>query len=267
MLDQLLLNTRIHLLFFARNRMLLAFGLVMLLFFGLSLLPMIMFDTSSDRFNMLRQLTSMVSGYAMVFTATLGLFAMSSHLRDRSVKLVLTKPCLPETWLASIFLAAVLIAVAIYTLLALGAGLLSWLWDIPWQWGFVLIAIDGACKAIIQMSLLTCLATAFHPILAILIALFFNEGMFYQLKFFLAGGIAADGARPGLLMAGVLVDAFYMVSPMAAPFEKSLEPVYASLRTSGGDWLTLLGVLGYTAFVSGFLFLLSDYLLRRKSLI
>ena len=72
MLDQLLLNTRIHLLFFARNRMLLAFGLVMLLFFGLSLLPMIMFDTSSDRFNMLRQLTSMVSGYAMVFTATLG---------------------------------------------------------------------------------------------------------------------------------------------------------------------------------------------------
>jgi len=265
--SHLLLNTRVHLLFYARNRLLLAFGLVMLLFFGLTLVPMFMFDTSSDRFNMLRQLTSQVSGYSLVFTASLGLFAVSSHLRDRNVKLVLTKPCLPEIWLASIFLSAFLVAAVIYTLVALGAAMLSLFWGIPWQWGFVFVAISGACRAIIQMSLLTCLATAFHPVVAVLIALFFNEGMFYQLKFYIAGSMAADSGGSWLPLASVLCDALYTVVPMADPFGKSMEPVYASLRASGADWLNLLGAISYTALLSTFLFLTSDYLLRRKNLI
>jgi hypothetical protein len=265
--NQLLLNTRVHLLFLARNRLLLAFGLVMLLLFGLTLFPMFMFDTSSDRFNMLRQLTAQVSGYSMVFTASLGLFAVSSHLRERNVKLVLTKPCLPEIWLASIFLSAFLVAAVIYMLVALGAAMLSWFWGIPWQWGFVFVAISGACRAIIQMSLLTCLACAFHPVVAVLIALFFNEGMFYQLKFFIAGSLAADSDRPWLVLASVLCDAIYTVVPIADPFEKSMQPVYLSLRASGADWLNLIGAVGYTALLSAFLFLTSDYLLRRKNLI
>jgi hypothetical protein len=266
-LSQLLLNTRVHLRFYARNRLLMAFGLVMLLFFGLTLVPMLMFQTSSDRFNMLRMITAQMSGYAMVFTASLGLFAVSSHLRNRNVKLVLTKPCLPETWLASIFLSALLVAVVIYTLVALAAGALSWLWNIPWQWGFAFVALDGVCRALIQMAFLTCLATAFHPVVAVLIALFFNEGIFYQLKYLLAGTIAADGGKPWLLAASVVCDAFYMVMPMAEPLSNRTESVYNSLRAGGGDWLNLVGVLGYSVLLSAFLFLVSDYLLRRKSLI
>jgi hypothetical protein len=179
-IDQLLLNTRVHLRFYARNRLLLAFGLVMLLLFGLTLVPMLMFETTSDRFRLLRAITAQMSGYALVFTASLGLFAMSSHLRNRSVKLVLTKPCRPETWLASVFLSAFLVALVIYALIALTAAALSWYWSIPWQWGFTFVAIDGLCRALIQVGFLTCLATAFHPVVAVLIALFFNEGIFFS---------------------------------------------------------------------------------------
>lgn len=267
MYSQLLLNTRVHLRFYARNRLLLAFGLVMLLLFGVTLLPMLMFDSSSDRFNLLRSITAQMSGYAMVFTASLGLFAVSSHLRNRNVKMVLTKPCLPETWLASIFLSALLVALGIYTLLALAAAALSWFWGIPWQWGFVFVALDGACRAVIQMSFLTCLATAFHPVVAVLIALFFNEGIFYQLKFLVAGAIAADGGKPLLVAASVLCDTFYMVMPMAEPLSKQTESVYRALRTSGSDWLNLGITLGYSVLLSAFLFLVADYLLRRKRLI
>jgi hypothetical protein len=197
----------------------------------------------------------------------LGLFAVSAHLRERSVKLVLTKPCLPETWLASIFLAAILVTFAIYGFVALGAAALSWIWEIPWQSGFLLMAVESACQAVIQMAFLTCLAVAFHPVVAVLMALFFNEGAIYQLKFLLTGGIASGGDTPGLTLATVLCDTLYMVLPMISPFEKELDSVRMSLRATGGDWLTLLGVLGYTAFVTVFLFLLSDYLLRRKNLI
>jgi len=265
MLEQLLLNTRIHLLFFARNRLLMAFGVVMLLLFCMTFLPMLLLETSSDRFNTLRAITSQMSGYALVFVATLGLFAVSSHLRNRNVKLVLTKPCLPEIWLASIFLSASLVAAAIYALWALVAASLSWAWDIPWQWGFVFVALDGACCALIQMALLTCLATAFHPVVAVLIALFFNEGIFYQLKYLVAGAVAAD-AKPWLVVASVACDTLYMMMPMVHPLSNRTEAVHATLRVSGSDWLNLVGVLGYTALITAFFFVASDYLLRRKSL-
>jgi hypothetical protein len=251
--------------FFARNRLLLAFGLVMLLLFGLTLVPMVMFDTSSDRFNLLRSITSQMSSYAMVFTASLGLFAVSSHLRGRNVKMVLTKPCLPETWLASIFIAALLVAMAIYTLLAVAAAILSWIWDIPWQWGFVFVAVDGAGRALIQMSFLTCLATAFHPVVAVLIALFFNEGIFYHLKFLLAG--SPDAGKPWLTAASVLCDVFYMVLPMADPLANRTKDVYQSLRAGEADWLNLGMALGYSVLLSALLFVVTDYLLRRKQLI
>jgi ABC-type transport system involved in multi-copper enzyme maturation permease subunit len=267
MSSQLLVNTRVHLRFYARNRLLLAFGLVMLLMFGVTLVPMLLFESSSDRFNMLRSITSQMSGYALVFTASLGLFAVSSHLRNRNVKLILTKPCTPENWLASIFLSALVVALTIYGLLIVAVASLSWFWSIPWQWGFVFVALDGACRALIQMSFLTCLATGLHPVVAVLVALFFNEGIFYQLKYLLAGAIAAEGGKPSLLTASVLCDALYLVMPMADPLSKRTESVYGSLRVSGGDWLNLGVTLGYTVLLSAFLFLISDLLLRRKRLI
>ncbi len=267
MLSQLALNTKVHLRFYTRNRLLIAFGLVMLLLFGLTLVPMLLFESSSDRFNTLRAITSMMSGYSMVFVASLGLFAISSHLRNRNVKLVLTKPCLPEIWLASIFVSAVLVAVAIYTLLIVATVALSLFWGIPWQWGFAFVAVDGASRALIQMALLTCLATAVHPVMAVLIALFFNEGVFFELKTLIAGALAADSGRSWLRVTRVVCDALYLIMPMASPFSARTETVYGSLRTSGGDWLALAGVVGYSALLSAFLFLISDYMLRRKSLI
>lgn len=128
------------------------------------------------------------------------------------------------------------------------------------------MALDGACRAVIQMSFLTCMATAFHPVVAVLIALFFNEGMFYQLKFLVAGAIAADGSKPLLMPASVLCDAFYLVMPMADPLSKQTESVYRALRASSSDWLNLGITLGYSVLLSAFLFLVSDYMLRRKRL-
>ena len=267
MLSQLLLNTRIHLRFYVRNRLLLAFGLVMLLLFSLTLVSMLLFASTSDRFNTLRMITSQMSGYALVFVASLGLFAISSHLRNRSVKLVLTKPCLPEIWLASIFLSALVVAVLIYALQAVAAAVLSWCWSIPWQWGFVFVSLDRACQAVIQMAFLTCLATAWHPVVAVLIALFFNEGVFFELKTLIAGALSADGGNLWLRAARVVCNVFYMITPIAAPFSEHTESVYSSMRTTGGDWLRLAGVFGYTVLVCTFLFLVCDYLLRRKSFI
>lgn len=267
MREPLWLNTAVHLRFYARNRLLLAFGLVMLGMMGLSMLPMILMDTSANRFSLLQMIIGQLNGYALVFTASLGLFALSSHLRARNVKMVLTKPCRPETWLASIFLSALLVGVVLHGLVALAGTALSLAWSIPLQPGLVFIALEGFFRSAIWLAVLTTLTMVFHPVLALLVALVFSEGTFYGLKYLVASAVATSGPGAGLTVAGVVCDIVYTLLPMSEPFSDRTETVHSSWRVFTGDWLMLGAVFGYSLLMTVFLYLLSLYLLRRRALV
>jgi hypothetical protein len=267
MLDQLLLNTRVHLRFYARNRLLLAFAIVLSGVFGLTMIPMVMMDTSANRFSLLQSITGQLGTFSMIFTASLGLFALSSHLRNRNVKMVLTKPCRPETWLASIFLSALLVGLALHGLIAVAGMGLSLFWSIPLQPGLAFVAIDGFLRSVILFSFVTMLTMAFHPVVAVLVVSVVNEETFYGLKYLIASAGAANGSGPWLTLASVLCDGVYMLLPMVQPLGDRTEGVYRSWRATGGDWLTLGGGCGYALLVTLFLYLLSLYLLRRKDLV
>ncbi len=267
MLDQLLLNTRIHLRFFARNRLILALGAIALAGAGLSLIPSLLFRSTVGRFELLRMIVSVLSWLALVVIAGLGLFAVSGHLRGRSLKMVLTKPCSPEIWLGSVFLAAGIVAAGIYAALLLLTAALSFFWGVPFQSGFAFIIIDGFLRALIWMSWLTALGTAFHPVLAALIALFFQEGTLYWLKFMIASTTQSRASSGLLAILGNVVDAIYFSLPMVEPLSQKTEPIYSSLRMATGDWDLLLPIAGYALLILAFFYCVSDYLIRRKALI
>jgi hypothetical protein len=267
MLELLLLNVRVHLRFYARNRLLLAFGVLMAGIVALSMIPMVLWDTSADHFSQLQMVTGELRGFSLVFTASLGLFAVTSHVRGRSVKLVLTKPCPPGVWLASIFLSAGVVGFALYTLIALAGLALSLVWKIPLQPGLVFTAIDGFSQAMVWLSFVTALTMAFHPVIAVMVALFFNDGMFYQLKYLIEGARVADSNRTWLLVAGFLCDGVYALLPMSHPFEHKTQTAFESWRVARTDWVVLAGACGYSLLALTFFYLLSLYLLRRKDLI
>jgi len=267
MLELLLLNTRVHLRFYARNRLLLAFGLLMAGVFALSMIPMILWDTSANRFSQLQMVTGELRDFSLVFTASLGLFAVTSHVRGRNVKLVLTKPCPPSIWLASIFASAAIVGFALYTLIAIGGLVLSLVWKIPFQPGLVFTAIDGLSQAIVWLSFVTALTMAFHPVIAVMVALFFNDGMLYQLKYLIEGARLADSKRAWLTVAGFLCDGVYALLPMSHPFEDKTQAVFASWRVVRSDWLVLAGACGYSLLALTFFYSLALYLLKRKDLI
>jgi ABC-type transport system involved in multi-copper enzyme maturation permease subunit len=263
--ELLLVNTRTLLRFHARNRLLLGFALLMVAIFALSAAPSLFYMTATSRFEMLRSLTSQMNGFAYVFVPAIGLLAVSSHLGSRSIKLVVTKPCPPENWLAAVFLSAALVAFAIHALLAAVTAALSLWWGVPYQSGFLFVAVEGFLGSLVLMSFLTALAMAVHPAIAVFAVLFFNEATLYQLKMLIAGA-SGSGTGPWLLVAQVVCDAVYQVLPLFDPLSEKAAGLRESMRVSGGDWL-LLGLAAlYTALATAFFFSSAAWLLRRKSL-
>ena len=60
LIRQILANIGANLRFFLRNRLLAAFLLVMLALLGLSLVPMLLFSTNSQKFNLITQTYALV---------------------------------------------------------------------------------------------------------------------------------------------------------------------------------------------------------------
>ena len=266
MLDQLTSNTVVHLKFFARSRLLLALAVIVVAMTAVGVVPALLMSSAIGRFEQLRMLVSMFASTTLLLTSSLGLLAAAAHIRGRTVRMVLTRPCLPEVWLASIFIAGVLVIAALHLLMAIATIAASLAWGVPYQTGFAFIAVDAFCRALIWFGWATALGVAFHPVVAALVALFFNEGTLYGVKFIVASSAQASGGSWPFAVMGRVADAVYMAVPMVTPFAQKTEDIYSSLRTVRSDWVVLVQIMGYTVLAMAFFFCVSDLILRRRPL-
>lgn len=266
MLDQLAANTVVHLKFFARSRLLIALAVIVAAITAVGVVPALLMSSSIGRFEQLRMLVSMFSSATLLLTSSLGLLAAAAHIRGRTLRMVLTRPCPPEVWLASIFVAGTAVIAALHLLMAIATAAASLAWGVPYQTGFAFLAADGFCRALIWFAWVTALGVAFHPVVAALLALFFNEGMLFGVKFLVASGAQASGGSWPFAAMGRVVDAAYMAVPMVTPFEQETEAIYSSLRTVPSDWVVLLQIMGYTVLAMAFFFCVCDVIIRRRPL-
>ncbi len=266
-LDLFAANVLVHFRFFRRNRLLLAVALVFLLFFGLSMLGAILWGTSGGRFAQLQGFSMGLNQLVQFLTPALGLVLIWSHLRDRNLKMVVTKPCPPEIWLLSGLLTAAAISWVLHLGVFLVTQALSLAWGLPLQGGFAFVGLDSFVRSLISLGYLSLLAMLFHPVLALLLISLLNESSLYGLKYMLSVG---SKAHPGNLLfaaLGRLCDALYFLVPMIRPFAEQTKDVYSSLRATPADWLYLLSAAGYAGLVTGVFALLCLLVLRRRSLI
>lgn len=258
-------NVRALLRFYVRSRLLLALALLMLVILGISLVPMVLFETATSRFESLKALSVMMGNFAFVFIPILGLLAISTHLRQRSIKMVVTKPCPPEVWLLAVFVSAGLVALLLHVTVAGVTAALSLAWGVPYQSGFLLFAIEGLLESTIALSFLVALATLLHPVVAVVVIVFFNESLFYELKFMLAGAQAAVWRR-SVLPLQMLLDVVYTLLPMYDPLGEKASSLRQTMRPEAGDWLHLVVSVAYTLVAAAFFFALSSWAIRRRSL-
>ncbi len=267
MYQQLIANIQTNLTFYRRNRLLVAASVFIILILGLTLVPAMFFLSNTQRLEQVRVIFKQVNDFAMVVTAGLGLLLVSQHIRDRSVKMVFTKPCLPETWLLSSFLSAGLVALVLYAGSFLIASFLSAIWSIPFPTGIVFIFVNELFLAISLMAYVTFLSVIFHPVLAVMFVLVIQEGMFYWLKILIASGIKAAGTKPVFPLLKPLkffVDAVYMILPTFKPYDEKTRQVYTSLRGSDADWNYLLLAIAYALALTALFYFLTAYVLKKK---
>lgn len=266
MREALWLHTMTHLRFFARSRLLLGLALVLGGVWSAGLVAFLLLESSSDRFEMLKTIADQVRWFAWFYTAAMGLFALWWHTTQRTTSLVFTRPGRPEIWLGSVFLSAFLAAFTIHAagfLLTVG---LSLAWGLPFQSGFVWLSLDGLIESVIIVSVLAGVALVVHPVIAVLMLVFFSEGMLRWLDVTLLAYLEANGASTSLAVLEKTIRAVYLTLPMLDPFEDRTQAVAASVRASAADWAYLGGAAAYALLVFLFWYLFAAWRLRRRAL-
>jgi ABC-type transport system involved in multi-copper enzyme maturation permease subunit len=135
-------NVLANFAYFRRSRLLLAFALVFMLLTGLSSLPTFFGSSGVQNFNSLQEIYSTMNEFLLIFAAGLGLFAVSSHLRNRSLKMVFTKPCSPAVWLLSAFVSTVAVTLLLHLVVLTSGVVLSLVWHLPVRGGLLFISVD-----------------------------------------------------------------------------------------------------------------------------
>ena len=267
MTGQIRANISVNLVFYRRNRLLLAASLFILLALGLTIVPSLFFLSATKRLEQITMIFTQINFFAMIVTAGAGMLFVSQHIKDRSVKMVFTKPCLPETWLLSSYLSAALVAAALYAGSFLISTVLAAAWGIPFPTGLVFITAKEFLLAVAIMAYVTFLSVLVHPVLAFMIAVVLQEGLFYWLKILIGGGLKAAGAKaafPLLKPLKVLVDIVYFVLPTFNPYSDKTQLVSANLRGSDVDWSYLSLIALYALALAGLFYFLTVIALKKK---
>jgi ABC-type transport system involved in multi-copper enzyme maturation permease subunit len=265
---QFLANVRTNLVFYRRNRILVLFGLVTVLVLVISLVSFAF--TASKKFDLLHNVISMVEGFCFVFAAILGLLSVSHHVRNRSVKLVATKPFPLGGWVLSHLVSMLVVVVVVHLLILVVSFVMFAVWGMPFQWGLLVEMGSNilACTTIFAFLLL--LSTIVHPVVAGLIALIFSPSSVHGMLTMLE--VPRRFAEGGVL--GAFYDAvawfltgLYYLLPEYFPFAGDLQTVFNTYRVTRFDVPYLVLTVMYTPIVTALCLFLTTAILCRKRLI
>lgn len=267
MIRQLAENIRINFKFYRRNRLLQLIALFLVLIFCVTLFPSFICSGFTKKFYIITRIQSLLSSFILVMTAALALLMLYYHASTRCIKMVLTKPCLPEVWLLAAFLSGIILCFVLYTVSFLIALVLFLIWGIPFQWGLIFVALNNFATTVIIYSYLTMLTSIMHPALAALVALVIQEGTFHNLLVLLMGAVqgVTDPIKWFILKTLEQICAFFhIILPNYSPFSDRTSDIYKSYRVTGMGWLYLLYILGYTLLFAAFCYFVTVFFFKRR---
>lgn len=257
-------NLRADFIFYRRSRLLLAFGLAFLLLTGLSMMPTLFSNSRLDRFGVLQEIFQTLTLFTKVLSGGLGLFIASSHLRNRSLKMVFTKPCSPGLWLLAAFLSAAIVALLLHAGVLLTLTGLSLIWHLPVRMGLLFLALNSFVTSLIVIAYTLLLGTLVHPALAVTFIVIFSADTFFSLQKWALSVIAAGNAHAGIRALEKLFQTLYLALPVYGPFAEKFRGAESAYRTAATDWKYLLYSFGYALVFSAFCYFVALLALQKK---
>jgi len=254
--------------FYQRNRLLIVASLLFLAIMLLTMIPSVIFTSANERFHIVMQIYSMLSGFLAVVIGLIALLSISSHRMNKSITMVFTKPCPPEEWVfsqylsaATLFLAGISIAVFLFVVLCLA-------WGIPIQGAVIASVLNNFAQTMMIFAYLFMLTTWMHPLVAGFFFLVISEDIFYWLALVCKAGAESvkSWVRYLLVPLRFIFEWLYYLFPTMSPFNRELNRLDTGLRLGAGDGQYIVGVLVYAFFFISFCYLLTCYSLRKRRL-
>lgn len=190
---------------------------------------------------------------------------VSNPIKDRNIKMIVTKPCLPEVWTASSYATVNLISIALHLIILIFASLLFVMnpnvLGIPFI-SYVYVWISSVIAVMIFSSLLLFLTFVLPTGLAVLVMIILSvvpAASIVDFCFNFTGNILLNIFYKIL---GVVFYAVYLVIPYF-----SMESIAQIGQNAEPDWLHLGVFTIYGLITLGFYFLLSAFVVEKKNLI
>lgn len=261
-------NVRTNLAYYRRSRLVLICWVVLAFFLLQFVLMAVFVGANGGKLQAVAHLLSGFSGFAVLFTGILALAGIATQLHNRSYELVVSRPCLPDTWILSHFAAAALVGAVLQVLILLAGILLMLAFGIPLQWGILYVALHHFCEGLIFLSFAGLLAVLFHPALAVILALLLSPQIIGGFLELVLGGLRVAHQvwlRIALHAVQAVLTLVYYVLPVFSPHPLRSQHINVSLSFAPGD-LGILGIdLVYSLAVVALCFGLASLALRRRS--
>ncbi len=270
MIKQLRANTAVNLKFYRRSRFLVLVSIFLLLIMSLSVLPYIFMGSTTKMFNIVKSCVVLCNQFLVLFSALLGMITVWYHQKNRSVKMVFTKPCSTGNWLLSHFLSA-LIVISLFAVIMLGITSVLFLFSGgPIPSGLPFVLLFSVLRSMIVFSFLLCLSSFIHPVVAGMLSLFFMPATLLQsLEMVLAQLRSEHGSLVELMLHSLkyIISGIYLILPVYSPFGNELSPMMDTYRLNEGDIYCFFVTFIYTIMFCALSFIIVDYTLKKKRMI
>lgn len=260
-------HVAVHLKFYRRNRLL----FLVLLILAIIMIPILSVQMMSagDKFRSVQIAVRVAAGMCVLLGALLGLLIYSHHFSGRSLKMVFTKPCPPETWLFSAFIAGGMVLLALHLLILIGALALFLMWGLPVQWGVVLVVAQSFLQSFLLFGWMLFLTLLMPPVAAGALGLMVTASLMHM---FLQRLVLDASGESGWLTAAAqaalkyIVMILYAILPETSPYQQELETLMESFRFDPHalGYVSLSGV--YVLMACALCFCASTAVLRRRNL-
>jgi hypothetical protein len=224
--------------------------------------PELMLGDSSSRFADLRTFAGLLHQIVSFITAGIALVLIWSHRRARSIKMIAATPAPFPAWVASVFVTAALVGLTVQGLIATLVAALSVFWNVPYQLGFLHMAMNQFADSLIMLAFLTALSVWMHPVLATLLIAFLGESTFRTIRVTLE---SVDGGW-FVWAAKATATGLYYFLPSFAPFAGRTLTLTRSMRASVSDWRYLALTYAYAILAVSFGYVATIASLRRRPL-
>ena len=256
---QLRLNIWLNLVYLGRNYLIMTvLGIMALLF----IVILSMFSSGGHgAAGMFLQLHSLVSAAAFLAAVMI----VYNPIKDRNVKMIITKPCLPDEWAAASFLTVNLISIALHLIILVFAVIMFV--ARPDAMGmnpstYIYIWISSVMAVMVFSSLLLFLTFFMPPVPAVAMMILLNNVVIARIMDY------CFNYTGGMIM-GIfykIIGAVFYVIYLVVPYF-SMENIMQAGQSADKDWPHLAVFTVYGFVTLGFYYLMSVYVVKKRNLI